>query len=98
MNSDGWGKGADEYFTRKRLNAYRDKEWNDRWHDARKELPEEKTYVLVYADNHCIIGWYGCYRGLSGIKTWNFYGGYNELENIIAWQELPDPPDFEEGK
>ena len=62
-----------------------------KWEDPDREVPTHCLYVLVCTENK---------KGNKSIKT----GYYDESlgwvcgmnNNVIAWQELPDPPECED--
>ena len=71
-------------------------EGDDRWHDARKELPPLSDNGVEYIV--CIIRDNGKKKVQPAMWYKNeWWDGCAPRKNIIGWRELPDPPNFEEG-
>ena len=71
-------------------------EHNNGWIPCEKELPEEcKTVLGCDKDGYCeLVYFYKC--SFLG-EHWRVHrGGYRPLENIIAWQPIPEP--FKKGE
>jgi len=70
---------------------------DDRWHDARKELPPLSDNGVEYIV--CIIRDNGKKKVQPAMWYKNeWWDGCAPRKNIVGWQPLPDPPDFEEGE